>query len=76
MLSEAIIRSSSRGGGEGLGKVVEWGCSMKGWAVMARRRGSLWHDPLVVVGAKENNGAVVVGRNSVLRGGARRARIF
>ena len=43
---------------------------------MARRRGSLWHDPLVVVGAEENNGDVVVGRNSALRaGGGRRARI-
>ena len=42
---------------------------MEGWAVMARRKGSLWHDPLVVVGAEENNGDVVVGRNSALRGG-------
>ena len=36
---------------------------------MARRKGSLWHDPLVVVGAEENNGDVVDGRNSALRGG-------
>ena len=74
VLSEAIIRSSSRGGGEGLVKVVEWGCGVGGWTVMARRKGSLWHDPLVVVGAEENNGDVVDGRNSALRGG-RRARI-
>ena len=37
VLSEAIIRSSSRGGGEGLVKVVEWGCGVGGWAVMVRR---------------------------------------
>ena len=36
---------------------------------MARRKGSLWHDPLAVVGAEENNGDVVDGRNSALRGG-------
>ena len=50
------------------------GVAVRGWTVMARRKGSLWHDPLVVVGAEENNGDVVDGRNSALRGGGRRGR--
>ena len=57
MLSEAITRSSSRGGGEGLDEISLCGDIVgKGWAVMARRRGSSWHDPLPDGGAEQITG--------------------